>query len=331
MLWILAILAALCIAVAYYCFRLCFYSSPKRNDDPYAPMVGEQYEQVLDNILSSTRIMEKSVGQDVFITSFDGLKLQGRYYHTRDGAPVQIMFHGYRSHPWRDCGGGFMLARKMGFNVLVTEQRSHIRSGGKVITFGILERLDCMQWAEYAAGRFGDIPIVLSGLSMGAATVLMAAELPLPSNVCAIMADCPYDSPGNIIRKVCRDRKMPDRLCYPFIRLGARLFGGFSLEKASAELAVKNTQIPILLLHGEDDRFVPCSMSQNIYACCTGTAQLHTFPEAGHGLSYMVDPLRYEAAVVQFLWEQNALRPFLEGCQYVKETLENETSLPEAN
>ncbi len=331
MLLAVILISVFILIAAYYCYRLCFYSSPKRNDDPYAPMDGEQYEQVLDNILATTRIMEKSGGEDVFITSPDGLKLQGRYYHTRDGAPLQIMFHGYRSHPWRDCAGGFILAKKTGFNVLVTEQRSHVRSDGKVITFGILERQDCLAWAEYAASRFGDVPIVLTGLSMGAATVLMAVDLALPKGVCAIVADCPYDSPKNIIRKVCRDLKLPDRLCYPFIRLGARLFGGFSLESASAEKAVQNTQIPILLLHGEDDRFVPCSMSKNILSCCKGSAQLHTFPDAGHGLCYMVDPLRYEAVVVRFLYELKTLRTFMESAEYVQETLKNEIPLPEAN
>ncbi len=317
-------------AAAYGCYRFCFYAPAKRNDDPYAPMEGEQYAQVLDNILATTRIMEKSGGEEISLATFDGLLLHGTYYHTRDGAPVQLMFHGYRSHPWRDCAGGYILAKKMGFNVLITHQRAHVRSGGKTIAFGILERHDCQRWTEYIRQRFGDVPVVLSGLSMGAATVLMASDLPLPG-VCGIIADCPYDSPPNIIRKVCRDIHLPDGLCYPFVRLGARLFGGFSLESASALRSVSATQIPILLLHGEDDRFVPCQMSKNILNRCRSSAQLHTFPDAGHGLCYMLDPVRYETVVVRFLWEMPMLRPCMEGSACVQEYLSNEIPLPKTN
>ena len=104
---------------------------------------------------------------------------------------------------------------------------------------------------------------------MGAATVLMASELNLPENVVCIIADSPYSSPKAIIRKVCRDRHLPDWLAYPFIRIGAKIFGGVSIEECSAEDAVRNARIPILLIHGEDDRFVPCQMSKRIFRACS--------------------------------------------------------------
>ena len=88
----------------------------------------------------------------------------------------------------------------------------------------------------------------------------------------------------------------------PFVRLAARLFGGFDLRGASAVEAVKHTDMPILLLHGEDDRFVPCAMGRENYACCRAADKtLLTFPAAGHGMSYMADRERYLAAVTDFL------------------------------
>lgn len=323
--WFFLILAAVILAIlgiSYYTYRVCFHSPANRREDPYSLMHGRQYEAVGEDIIRCTGIMDRTPCEWVTISSFDGLTLSGRYYHTRDGGPLMILFHGYRSMALRDCAGGFILAKKMGFNVLAVDQRAHAKSGGSVITFGICERKDCLSWTEYAVERFGKtIPIVLSGLSMGASTVLMASELPLPENVAAIMADCPYSAPADIIRKVSRDRHLPDTLAYPFIRLGARIYGGFSLEETTAAKAVRNAKVPILLLHGEEDRFVPCEMSREIYKACQSPAELHTFPGAGHGLCYITDPIRYEEATTRFLWNIPGLKPYMKDSEFVKKEL----------
>ena len=199
----------------------------------------------------------------------------------------------------------------MGFNTLVVDQRAHGDSEGRTITFGIKERKDCLSWVHWANRRFGmQTPIILSGLSMGAATVLMAADLELPENVACIMADSPYSSPAAIIEKVCSDMHYPVSLCRPFIHMAAWLFGGIRLKESSAAGAVQKTNLPILLIHGEDDRFVPCDMSHEI-AADNNHVQLRTFPDAGHGLAYMTDPRRYERVVLDFLLTVPAVADFI--------------------
>lgn len=310
---ILLALTVITLSIAHYAYRNCFYSPKDREEDPYSLLQGEQYAQVGELIRRCTAIMEKTPFRWIHIQSFDNTNLRGRYYHNADNAPLLILFHGYRSCALRDCAGGFTLAKKLGFNVLAVDQRSHGGSNGTSITFGVLERYDCLCWAKYAAKHLShDTPILLSGLSMGAATVLMAAELPLPETVACILADCPYSSPAEIIQKVCKDRGIPAKLAYPFILLGARLFARFSLNASSAVASVPHAKVPILLYHGEDDRFVPCQMSRDIYTACNKDCQLHTFPEAGHGLSYMTDPLRYEQVTYNFLRQIPALKPWLE-------------------
>ena len=292
----------LTLSITHYTYRTCFYSPKDRIEDPYATLAGEQYDQISDLVRRCTAITEKMPFHWVSITSFDHIKLYGRYYHKADGAPLIILFHGYRSCALRDCSGGFVLAHRLGFNVLAVDQRAHGRSGGTTITFGIYERYDCLEWAKYAEQYLSyGAPILLSGLSMGAATVLMAAALPLPENVVGILADCPYSSPKEIINKVCKDMKILPNLVYPFIWLGAKLFGHFNLNEISAVKTIQNSKIPILLYHGEDDRYVPCEMSRTIYASNTRICTLHTFPVAGHGLSYLIDPLRYENVTLDFL------------------------------
>lgn len=326
MLWFiiaLAVFVGFVLLISFYTFYTCFYSCSNRTQDPYSLLRGKQYEEVKDSIIAATRIMDKAPCEWVYTYSADGLRLAGRYYHTADNAPLMILFHGYRSMSLRDSTGGYILGKKIGFNVLAVDQRAHAESEGRVITFGIREHKDCESWIQFALKRFGDdTKIVLSGLSMGAATVLMASQLPLPDNVVAILADCPYSSPADIIRKVCRDRRMPDSLAYPFVRLGAWIYGRFDLEAVTACNAVKKATVPILLTHGEDDRFVPCEMSVKIHNCCASTSQLHTFYGAGHGLCYMIDPIRYEMITIRFLNDLPALRAHMEMNEYSKQMLE---------
>ena len=128
----------------------------------------------------------------------------------------------------------------------------------------------------------------------------LAPALGLPENVRGVIADCPYTSAKDIICSVGRDSVVPMELLYPFVRLSAKLFGRADLTQADALSAVKSARVPILLIHGEDDRFVPCDMSRAIAAANPEKIEFHTFPGAGHGLSCLMDMPRYEALVKAF-------------------------------
>jgi fermentation-respiration switch protein FrsA (DUF1100 family) len=302
---------ALILAISFCCYWVAFYNPEHRHREPVpmprnwstqkeGPKLRKLYEQ-----------MAALPFEQVEILSHDGLRLVGSYYHRNDGAMLHIQFHGYRGSGVRDLCGLHYLAREMGHNTLVVNQRANGASEGNTITFGIKERHDCVAWANYAHRRFGkDVPIVLAGVSMGAATVLMASELELPENVIGIVADCGYSSPGAIIRKVSRDVRVPGWLSYPFIALGALVFGHFRLWEIGAVDAVKRTKIPILVIHGEEDRYVPCDMGLEIQTAGGENVTLQTFPGAAHAISYVTDPKRYERIVQDFLikcrsrWEE---------------------------
>jgi fermentation-respiration switch protein FrsA (DUF1100 family) len=158
-----------------------------------------------------------------------------------------------------------------------------------------------LRWIRWANDRFGNVPVLLSGVSMGAATVLMAAGCDLPENVRGIIADCPFDAPTNIIKKVLgQDMGMPVKLVYPLIRLGGMLYGKFNLNADSPVEAVKRSKLPILLIHGDDDRFVPHPMSCNIYAAAPETIEFHTISGAAHAMNYVTDPESYTAILSAF-------------------------------
>lgn len=287
-------------AVTLACYFNAFYQR-KKPQNHYRLPKGKHFETNKEEMCSLIGEMEKVPYERVYTKSYDGLRLSARYYHVADGAPLQIQAHGYRGTGVRDFCGGNKLARKSGFNTLLIDMRAHGESQGHTITFGIRERKDILSWIDYATKRFGNTPIFLVGVSMGAATVLMASELNLPDSVKGIIADSPYDSPLDIIADTCRERNLNPKFMTPFIKLAACVFGRFRLGSADATTAVAHTKIPILLIHGEEDTIVPCEMSRKIYRNCHGYAELHTFPFAGHGLSYMADNARYERIVSEFI------------------------------
>lgn len=293
-------LPAAILYLLYYGYKLAFYyKDPQASPYDYEDTdQSRACKKVLDEAITEFRT---APFERVSITSNDGLKLSGRYYHVKDGAPLEIQCHGYKGNAIRDFSGNWKIANEAGRNILLIDERAHGNSEGNTITFGILERTDVLGWIKYASGRFGDIPIILSGVSMGAATVLMVSAMDLPANVKGIIADCPYDAPGSIIKKVLgTDIGMPVKFVYPLIRLGGMLYGKFNLDAASPVEAVKDSKAPILLIHGDDDRFVPYEMSCNIHKAAPETIEFHTIHGAGHAYNYATNPEEYTRIVHAF-------------------------------
>lgn len=299
-LW-LFLIPVLLAGVLYYCYRQVFWVDRKKTLEPRQLLSGEQYEVRREALRAIINSAMEIPYEEVYVTDPGGLTLYARYYEAVPGAPLQIMFHGYRSNAVRDFSGGMQLALKEGCNVLLVDQRAHGKSGGRCLSFGILERRDCLTWIGYARERFGDVPMYLVGISMGAATVLMASELELPENIKGIISDCGYSSPRAIIQKVMAERHYPVKLVYPFVRLSGILFGGFDIDSAAAVTALRRCRVPVLFIHGEDDRFVPCEMTWENYTACAGEKYILTVPGAAHGLSYVVDHKGYSGAVRDFL------------------------------
>ena len=306
-LWItliaVSVLSVLLLAFTYWIYRMTFWNEYKKTDLSRAVMTGEQYDPYHDRMVSLIeRVHAIPVTEELRIPAYDGGTLFAKFYHVSDTAPVCILFHGYKGEGLRDFSGGLNLVLQNGFNAILVDERGHARSKGRTITFGVKERRDVAAWVSYAAKRFGkDRPLFLFGISMGAATVLMASDLKLEGNVRGILADCPYSRPVDIILKVASEMGFPARAVRPFLLLSARLYGYFGLTSSDAVRSVANTNYPILIVHGDDDRFVPAEMSEEIRQA--NPAMVHRFTVAGaaHGMSYIVDENRYKEEVNAFL------------------------------
>lgn len=310
-LWILlgvaAALAAITAVIVLICFHMAFYS-PKRtplSSEEYPIPDGEIYEPYRQDMVNWMKEVRAMPRQELSVVSFDGLTLRGKFYCYSPDAPIELMFHGYRGNAERDLCGGVQRCYALGHSALIVDQRACGTSDGSIISFGAKESRDCHTWVEFMIRHFGsDVKIILTGISMGAATVLIAAGSSLPENVIGVLADCGYSSACDIIKKVICDMKLPRNAAYPFVRLAGKLLGGFDIEDASPIKAVQNCTLPVILFHGEADDFVPCEMSKTIHAHCAGPKKLVTIPNAGHGLSYPVDPKTYLQALRDF-WKDN--------------------------
>lgn len=303
---VLLVLAALLAAILLGIGLFLFVCRRRPVPDLTKPAViancgrAEQTEEILAGIA----LMQDA--EDVFLPSHDGLRLHGQLLQQPDAKGTILLFHGYRSSWISDFSIVLPYYYSLGYNLLAVDERSHGASEGTYITFGVKERRDVQTWAAYAAMHFGPAhPLILDGLSMGAAAVLMASSLELPPSVRGIIADSGFSSPYAVMKHVFRVhvRFLPAAPLLALVNGFTRLFAGFSLTEASAPEAVSHTSLPLLLIHGKADTFVPYSMAQEIYDACPGKKQLVLVDGAKHGYSYLVDRPRVQAAVCSFLKE----------------------------
>lgn len=308
--WIFCNIAAgllgLTVLLMFLCFFLVFYIPTRHPErDPYPVPRGKDYAPYHGKMREWLRQVDQLPREPVSIRSFDGLTLRGLYFEHAPGAPIELMFHGYRGSARRDLAGGVIRRLALGHNVVLIDQRGGGTSDGHITTFGIRESRDCLSWVEFAVQRFGpDCKLILTGISMGASTVMMAAGHPLPPQVVGVLADCGYTSAPEIIRTVIRALHLPVWPLYPLIRLSGKVFGGFDIAEADAKAAMTRCRVPVIFYHGDADDFVPCRMSQENYNACAAPKRLHITPGAGHGMSYPAAPEPYIAALreMQVLW-----------------------------
>lgn len=242
--------------------------------------------------------------QEISITSFDGLNLSGYRLDAENAKGTFVLMHGYHSDPLREFAGLVKFYHELNYNIILPYQRSHGKSEGKYVTFGIKERYDLRDWI-LEANKFygGENPVYLEGISMGCATVVMALGFDLPENVKGVVADCGFTSPEEIIWKVLKkDKKAP--LPHLIMATGAFMtkhIAGFDETEFSTLTALKRNKLPVIFIHGAEDDFVPIEMTIANFQMCTSKKSLYIVPDCPHAIAYFVDPEKYHKKVIDFL------------------------------
>ena len=237
------------------------------------------------------------------ITSRDGLTLKAQYIPAEEPQRLVLLCHGWKSAWNYDFAATAPWLHETGSSLLLIEQRAHGGSEGRFLTFGIREREDLLDWVSMI-GRdpeLSALPLFVWGNSMGAATVLMAADALPAGQVCGIIADSGYTSPWEQLADLWkRMTHLPARPLLDLVELLSRLFAGVSLRGGSTESALSRTVLPVLLFHGTGDAMVSCEMSRRNRDACAAEVELVETPKAGHCSSYRRNRAVYQQAVLKF-------------------------------
>ena len=281
-------------------YRFIFYSPRKGQLNDFNLQDSQNYRGYEERIKKLITDLMNRPCEDIYIQSFDKLKLHARLFENKSSNKVAIFCHGYRGTAYRDFCGGATEMLELGYNVILIDQRAHGLSEGHSITFGVRETKDLLSWIEFAKQRFGqDMSLVLVGVSMGGHVVLSVADK-VDKNV-KIIADCPYSSPKAILQNSIKSIHLPIWLFYFLINISAKMFVHENMSKTSVYETISNSDNKILIIHGDKDSVVPYTNSLAVVETFPSKIQYELFPGADHGVSCVVDTKRYKEIVKRFL------------------------------
>lgn len=294
------------IAVASVGESAYFYQrTMKRNNakvERTIKMAGTDWSQYQEMLQTRKKYFLEQPHEDVYIQSKDKLKLHATFFPRENKKKVVIAFHGYTSQGMSDYIGLSDYYMKNGYSMLLPDARAHGRSEGDYVGFGCLDRWDALEWIKWVIKECGeDVQILLHGTSMGGATVLMTSALKLPKQVKGVISDCAFTSPKYVFTHVLKN--MYHLPAFPVIQISDcvnRRKAGYGMDECNAAREIRKTRIPVLLIHGDADTFVPVSMCHEIYDNCIAPRKKLIIKGAAHAESYYKDTKAYEAALDEF-------------------------------
>lgn len=270
--------------------------------------------------IDSKKTNFKAVGSDIYNSVINHTKLQednfiknsvevylktnGLNLHAYDWNDnfdnYAILVHGYRGNSL-DMVRVAEMFNKMKYNILIPDLRGHGKSDGKYIGMGYDDHYDIVSWLKYLKKKYPNAKVVLYGISMGAATVIMAAG-ENSSNLVATIEDSGYESiMGELkyqFKNIFHLPVFPLLYTTSFITF---LKANYSFNDGNTLKYVKKIKTPVLFIHGEDDKYVPIENARVLYENCHSSKELLTVAGAKHVASEYIDSKKYWATIEKFL------------------------------
>jgi pimeloyl-ACP methyl ester carboxylesterase len=167
-----------------------------------------------------------------------------------------------------------------GFDVVAYDSRAHGESEGEACTYGYYERVDLIRVLDKVSG-----PVVVMGTSLGAAVALQAAAE--DNRIAAVVSVATFSD----LRTVASERA-PFFASKGNIESALRIaedVGKFRVDEVSPVSAATRIGIPVLVIHGGDDKETPPSHSMRVHGALHGPKALILVPHAGHNNAINVD------------------------------------------
>lgn len=237
------------------------------------------------------------------ILSFDGYELHGNLIKGSSDKFV-IISHGYKYTRWGSVKYTHVY-HKLGYNVYLYDLRHHGENSNCYCSMGDYESQDIVAIAKAIRMRFGKNALIgLHGESLGAASSLLAAGL--NEEFSFVVADCGFSNLGKILEYQGAKKWYLPKFFVHTASLLNQLLHGRSFYDIQPIRSIENIRIPILFIHGDEDDFIPKSMSKDMFEVYKGPKQIELFPGARHAHSYKSNPPKYEKTIEMFC-ETNGL------------------------
>ncbi len=190
--------------------------------------------------------------QQVALHTSDGLRLRGWFIPNPGSQKAIIGLHGYPADKGDILPAISFLHRD--YNLLVFDFRYFGGSDGSYTTAGAREVRDLLAAVRYLQEN-GIDEIGVWGFSMGGAVALMGSAQ--TGAIRTVVADSSYADLHLMARETYRHLFV---LKYPlafFTGIWAKIFLGVDPKAVSPAKAVRESRIPILLIHSEQDKVIP--------------------------------------------------------------------------
>lgn len=237
----------------------------------------------------------------VEVKATDGVSLRSAYVPSAGSRRCVIVLHGVGDSHAGALGFASMFVRE-GYHVLAPDSRGHGQSGGDLLTFGVREASDVLQWAEWLRQQ-GCEKIFGLGESMGAGVLIQAAAKSDAFE--AIVAECPFSDFRSIAEYRIVTLMGSRSLAALFVAkllvsvgiLHTRLLHGLDLNLASPVEAARKLKTPLLLIHGLADTKIPASHSRTI-AAAQPNASVWFVAGADHVNASATEPVEFRRRVL---------------------------------
>ena len=240
-------------------------------------------------------VFEKAYNEEFEIKGHKGETLKGFYYPLgSEGKKIVFVVHGYRSEHNETAGMLYEFYKSQGIDMFCCDHTAHGKSEGKYIGFDMFETEDCLKWVEFLVNKFGeDTEIFLHGFSMGGATVMKMSSY-CPPNVKFIIEDSGFKNAFSSL-----DHQVGPM--YEPLRLINRICAGYDLNDSDVTESLLKSEIPMLFVHGRDDKLVPFANGPELYSMYRGEKDFF-FPEGTrHIESIYTEPEVYAEKIKEFM------------------------------